>query len=552
MSDDTEDALLQQLESLRANYLARLPDELVAMAALADNLEGSEQDRPRLDELNERLHKLAGSGGSFGCMALSLAARALERRVKGWLAGNALALDGAARQQLREELGTLGNTVTGDWKAPALSAAKAADSASGKSQVLWLVEDDLDLGQQLKHQLESFNFRVRLFAGLDEADRAALQEQPDLLLLDVMLEHGTENATESIRHYAALWRLGCPLLFISAYDDFASRVRAAQLGAMGYCLKPIDMPHLIGRITRIFEQQRASPERVLIVDDDEDLAEHMRLVLISAGMTADILRAPEQIVKTIADFHPELVLMDLHMPGYSGSDLAGVIRQHENHVNLPIVYLSAETDVEQQIEAMNNGADDFLIKPILNLQLVAAVRVRIARARQLTEQISKDSLTGLLKHASIKEATDREVQRARRLGKPVTVAMLDIDHFKAVNDTHGHAVGDVVIAALATLLRQSLRQSDTIGRYGGEEFLAILPECDQQSAHRLLDEIRRRFADLRFTSRGETFFCTISIGLACSTHRPDANGENLMQLSDEALYKAKRNGRNQVQEASKP
>jgi diguanylate cyclase (GGDEF)-like protein len=327
-------------------------------------------------------------------------------------------------------------------------------------------------------------------------------------------------------------------------------VRAAQLGALGYFLKPLDVPRLVSRMTQIFEQQRAPAQRVLIVDDDRDLAEHYRLALLADGMDADVLQQPTSIMEKLAAYRPELVLMDMHMPDFSGPDLAGVIRQHDSWSSLPIVYLSAETDLDRQIEAMNRGADDFLTKPISDAQLVAAVRIRIERARHLDEQISRDSLTGLLKHASIKESAAIEVIRARRNGKPVSLAMLDIDHFKSVNDSYGHAVGDVVISSVAMLLRQRLRRSDVVGRYGGEEFVAVLPECDAGDAYLLMEDIRRRFASLRFSHEGKDFGCTLSVGLACSAAYPDSGGAALLVAADEALYVAKREGRNQVREAS--
>ena len=182
--------------------------------------------------------------------------------------------------------------------------------------------------------------------------------------------------------------------------------------------------------------------------------------------------------------------------------------------------------------------------------MISAVRVRIERARQLEAQISKDSLTGLLKHASIKEAVELEVVRARRGGKPATVAMLDIDHFKKVNDTYGHAMGDVVISSIAMLLRQRMRQSDIIGRYGGEEFVVMLPECDIAQAQLLLDDIRERFAAVHFSLDGKDFACTLSAGLACTSDFPASSGAELLVAADSALYVAKRGGRNQVCSAS--
>jgi len=561
-------ALAEQLAKLRAAYLARLPAELAALQALADGLQGGEGDRAGLEALHQRLHKLAGSGGTFGLAALSAAARALEQRVMAWLAGALNGVDASARRALAAELAALGQLVgqaaderagetAGEGEAPSalIRAPSPVGSADNTIQV-WVMEDDAALGQQLVRQLESFNYRVQLFTRIDEAERAAQAESPDMLIMDVMFEAEGRNSTAALADFPALRALGCPLLFITSTDDFESRVRAARLGAVGYFLKPIDTPRLVNRMAQLFEQLGAPPQRVLVVDDDADLAAHLCLVLRSAGMVAEVLHQPEDIMEELAGFQPDLVLMDMHMPRYTGPELAGVIRQHDKWTGLPIVYLSAETDLERQIAAMRRGGDDFIIKPVSDAQLVAAVRVRVERARQLADQINKDSLTGLLKHASIKEVASKEIRRARRTGKPVTLAMLDIDHFKAVNDTYGHAAGDLVISALATLLRQRLRQSDHLGRYGGEEFLVVLPECACADAQRVLDDIRQRFANLRFSYDGRNFSCTVSAGHAtahqaapadeASAPAAAASAADLLATADAALYDAKRGGRNRV------
>lgn len=544
-------SVAEQLARLRDDYLARLPAELAGLEALAAGLSGGETDRASLDELHHRLHKLAGSGGTFGLAALSAGARTLEQRVKGWLAGPLGERDARPRQDFAADVAALAATVADfELDVPASAALPSARLEPDQSMQVWLVEDDLLLGQELVRQLESFNYQVRLFTRIGDAEHAAQSERPDMLIMDVMFEQEGVNATKKLALSPDLRKLACPLLFITSVDDFKSRVRAAQLGAQGYFLKPLDVPRLVSRMEQVFEQRQAPPQRVLIVDDDVDLAAHYRLALLGAGMEADVLHQPETLIEKISAFRPELVLMDLHMPEISGPDLAGVIRQHDNWASLPIVYLSAETDLDRQIEAMDRGADDFLTKPISDAQLISATRVRVERARQLAAQISKDSLTGLLKHASIKEMSELEVLRARRIGKPVTLAMLDIDHFKLVNDNYGHAMGDVVISSVAMLLRQRLRQSDLIGRYGGEEFAAVLPECDAEHAHLLLDDIRQRFAALRFSHEGKDFSCTLSAGLACSSQYPDSNGAALLVAADEGLYAAKRGGRNQVRVAA--
>lgn len=551
MDDKRKAAVAAQLTQLRNDYLTRLPTELAALKELGAGLCGSKADRASLDELHHRLHKLAGSGGTFGMAALSAGARMLEQRVKGWLVGTLDVLDNSrTREAFSADLAALCETISG-VQAPLIGVTQTSRDweAPSESIQVWLVENDVLNGEKLARQLSAFNYMVRLFTQIDDAERAALTESPDMLLIDVKFEKEGENRTEVFALPPNLRALRCPLLFITTYDDFLSRVRAAQLGALGYFLKPLDITRLVSRMSRIFEQKRAPSQRVLIVDDDSGLAAHYRLTLLGAGMEADVLQQPTAILEKIAAFRPELVLMDVHMPGFSGPDLAGVIRQHDNWSTLPIVYLSAETDLDLQIKAMGCGADDFLTKPISDAQLVAAVRVRVERARQLAEQISRDSLTGLLKHASIKESVAIEVTRARRNGKPVSLAMLDIDYFKLVNDTYGHAVGDVVISSVAMLLRQRLRESDIIGRYGGEEFVAVLPECDAAQAHLLMEDIRQRFSALRFSHEGRDFRCTLSVGLACSAVYLESDGATLLIAADEALYVAKRGGRNQVREA---
>jgi diguanylate cyclase (GGDEF)-like protein len=551
-ADKAKAALLaEKLARLSEAYRSALPRELTRMKALAEGLCGGEVDRAALEELHHGLHKLAGSGGTFGMATLTSRSRALEQRVKQWLDGALEAVAADARQALRQEVAALTEAASADNPTPLLANAHADEVAvDAQGGAVWLVEDDLPLAQELKQQLESFGYQVSIFERIADAEIAAQTRRPDMLIMDVMFPLQNENATEVLGLRPTLRALGCPLLFVSSNDDFESRARAARLGAEGYFIKPLDVPRLVSRMTQILDKGRAPPKRVLIVDDDVALSTHYQLTLLAAGMEVSLLHEPRRIVETVSAFRPELVLMDLHMPDYSGPELAGVIRQHDRWDGLPIVYLSAETDIDQQIAAMGRGADDFLTKPISDAHLVAAVRARIERARQLEAQITRDSLTGLLKHASIKDALEIEVLRARRVGKPVAVAMLDIDFFKKVNDGHGHAMGDVVISSVAMLLRQRLRQSDIVGRYGGEEFVAVLPECDLSSARVLLEDIRQRFSAVIFNHNGATFNCTLSAGLASSAQFGQASGAELLILADEALYAAKHGGRNQVRSAA--
>jgi diguanylate cyclase (GGDEF)-like protein len=287
---------------------------------------------------------------------------------------------------------------------------------------------------------------------------------------------------------------------------------------------------------------------VLIVDDDHDLASRYSLILRGANMLVEVLESPAGIFETMSRFNPELVLLYVNMPGCTGPELAQIIRFNDDWLRVPIIYLSAETDITRQMNALIKAGDDFVTKPIGDNALITTVFSRAQRARLLSIALSRDSLTGLLKHADIKEQVGIELERAQRSGKPASVAMLDIDFFKKVNDSYGHVAGDNVIRALANLLRQRLRRVDSLGRYGGEEFLVVLPDCPADQALRVLDEIRQRFAELHFIASGSEFSVTLSAGIA-STEQEANNAGELLERADRALYVAKHGGRNQVSQS---
>ena len=193
---------------------------------------------------------------------------------------------------------------------------------------------------------------------------------------------------------------------------------------------------------------------------------------------------------------------------------------------------------------MSLCGDDFLVKPIDAAHLVSAVTMRATRARFLRSLMIHDGLTGLLNHTAIKEELAREVIRSSRLNSPLSLAMVDIDFFKKVNDTYGHAAGDRVLKSLARLMKQRLRETDIVGRYGGEEFAVIMNDTDAASAAKVIDEIRTVFSRLLHLSHDKEFSVNFSCGIADLAHFSDA--VSLSEAADKALYQAKQRGRNKV------
>ena len=214
------------------------------------------------------------------------------------------------------------------------------------------------------------------------------------------------------------------------------------------------------------------------------------------------------------------------------------------YASLPIVHLSGESDIGKQVEALRLGGDQFIIKPFNPVLLAAVVKTRIERFRETQRSTRLDGLTGLLNHTAAKSQLKQLVSRLAP-GCSLTVAMIDIDRFKSINDTYGHPVGDLVIRGLAWLLKGRLRASDLIGRYGGEEFLIALPDVTPAKAAQVIDRIREDFSSLPHAHANGSIFATFSAGVASF---PDfARADEITEAADYALLAAKQRGRNRVE-----
>ncbi|MDP9942359.1 diguanylate cyclase [Ectopseudomonas alcaliphila] len=541
--------LQEHLQQLGQQFAERLRQELPQLAQQGEQLRGvgDEQRGPLLQTLRDQLHRLAGTAGTFGFDQLGQQARELEQQAERWL----------ERQQRQQQdldefvaaLKQLGNQ-TASAESGAVQPQQVQQVVRGETatRLIYILEDEMAVGENMRLTLNNFGYQAEHFNAIAALDAALERQIPDALIVDVNLANEDCSGLDYAARLQQRLKTPLPLLVLTNQDSFATQLQAVRAGAQGFFAKPVDIPLLESRLERCFAQQQGEPYRVLIVDDDQDLASRYSLVLRGAGMLVEILQDPAQIFDHLRDFNPEVVLLDVNMPHCTGPELAQIIRCNDDWLRIPIIYLSAETDIAKQMSALIKAGDDFVTKPISDNALVAAVFSRAQRARLLSDALARDSLTGLLKHGDIKEQVAIELERALRSGDRASVVMLDIDHFKRVNDEHGHAAGDNVIRALANLLRQRLRRVDSLGRYGGEEFLAVLPDCTPQQAKQIVDEIRERFAELRFIADGGEFSCTLSAGIAGTDVHSQA--EQLRERADKALYAAKHGGRNQVQVAA--
>jgi diguanylate cyclase (GGDEF)-like protein len=532
------DPAVARLQALAAGFREHADKELRRMQhRLAD----AATVEAAIAELPSLLHRLAGSGATFGFDGLARHARALQQ---------ALRRNDAPDLPLGTILAALSDAARDLATAPLPHAdpdTAAARASSSLPQVpaidLHLLTRDVQLASTLATQLAPFGYRLQrydAFAALATTWRDAV---PAALLVDLAGGDDVQRMADAVAALREQHAPHLPVLCLGGDGGFVTRLAAARLGARSLHAAPVDPMRLVDRLDAA-RRVPARPRRVLLVDDDAVLGGRYAGELERHGFEVCVIARPADVLQALDTFQPDIAVFDMDMPACSGIELARVVRMHGGWPALPILCLAGADDLDTRLLAASEGMDDVLGKPVSGAALAAALHGRCERARALAELMQRDGLTGLLNHARIKEQLADEVARSRRGGGSLSIAMLDIDRFKRVNDRYGHAAGDRVIRALAQLLHQRVRQHDSVGRYGGEEFLLLLPDCQPGAAAALVDDIRQRFAGIDFTEGGETFNVTLSGGIV--GEQPTLGVQELLMQADAAMYRAKQEGRDRV------
>lgn len=297
--------------------------------------------------------------------------------------------------------------------------------------------------------------------------------------------------------------------------------------------------------------------KILIADDDDVLRHVLQATLSKWGYEVVIARNGLEAWRILqAEDAPKLAILDWIMPGMDGIEVCREIRKRVHEPYIYLILLTAKDRKKDVVAGMDSGADDYLAKPFdpdeLKVRLRAGMRILdlqaelLAARERLQYQATHDSLTGLLNRAATLEALSLELERASRQGTPLSIVLADIDHFKQINDTHGHAVGDAVLCEAARRMKSSVRIYDSVGRYGGEEFLFILPGCDAASAVTQAERLRSAITDHPIELSRLTISFTLSMGLVVRLEGIPDDLDPLIQEADAALYRAKLRGRDRV------
>ncbi|MFV3130737.1 PleD family two-component system response regulator [Niveispirillum sp. KHB5.9] len=415
-------------------------------------------------------------------------------------------------------------------------------------------------------------------------------QHPDIVLLDVMMPgmDGFE-VCEKIRADPATMHI--PVVMVTALSDASDRVRGLEAGADDFLTKPVNDVALFARVrslvrlkmmtdewrlrestsgqlgmlvsTDSVHTQTAEAARVLVVEDSAiDLDKIVETVARDRDVVTDTDTCAGGLELALAEEF-ELIVISLTLMREDGLRLCSQLRSHEKTRQIPILLLADETDMDRIAKGLELGANDYLIKPIDRNELLARTRTQVRRKRYQDKLRANyeaslsmaltDSLTSLFNRRYLSAHLPRLLDRSGGNNKPVSALLFDIDHFKVVNDTWGHGVGDEVLKEVAQRASRNLRNFDLVARMGGEEFVVIMPDTDANQAMVVAERLRRRIAEESFAVSAPVgkIDVTISIGVAVADSTLDADGkpesgDNLLRRADTALYQAKRSGRNRV------
>jgi len=447
-----------------------------------------------------------------------------------------------------------------------------------------LVVDDVPANVKLlEARLSAEYFDVTTAQSGPEALALCERAECDIVLLDVMMpdmdgfEVCRKLKSNPLTHHI-------PVVMVTALDQPSDRVRGLEAGADDFLTKPVTDVALISRVRSLARLKMVtdelrlraltskeigieSPEReavaetgrhgrILIVDDRPSSYERVAATL-SAEHTVDVESNPSEALFHAAEGNYELLIVSLGLKDFDGLRLCSQVRSLERTRNVPILAVAEADNNARLVRGLEIGVNDFLIRPIDKNEMLARVRTQIKKKRyterlrdnvQLSiEMAITDALTGLFNRRYMESHLATLVEQAAARGKPIAVLLVDIDYFKTVNDSHGHDAGDDVLREFALRIRKAIRNIDLACRYGGEEFVIVMPETDMAVATMVAERLRRRIASEPFTIQqgARNLDVTISIGIAALGGESD-NAAAILKRADTALYRAKRDGRNRV------
>ncbi|MFP4662390.1 MAG: diguanylate cyclase [Halanaerobiales bacterium] len=290
--------------------------------------------------------------------------------------------------------------------------------------------------------------------------------------------------------------------------------------------------------------------KIMVVDDNKLNIRLLEEILKDENYDVYTLDDGSDVLEIARSIKPAAILLDIMMPGIDGFEVCRLLKEDYDTREIPVIMVNAKTEAEGLLEAFDLGAFDYIKKPINEVEVLARLNSALRYRKQqeeLKDMAMKDGLTELYNHTLLLELLEKEYEKAGREGNPIAFLMIDIDHFKKINDTYGHLAGDKILKEVADILLEYSRQSDIVGRYGGEEFGIILPDISLKGTEKVSERIRSSVEENEFIVDGQSIKLSVSIGICYNDLTNITGCHDMIKEADSALYRAKEKGRNRVE-----
>ncbi len=430
------------------------------------------------------------------------------------------------------------------------AAARVESSAGGEEEeegalVLWVGAADLPFCADLARVCKPLNLKLISVSSAQAALRETRQRRFDVTFVSHQLQD--MDGLSLVRSLRREVGDSLPIAYISNHQQVSDRLEGVHAGVSLFLGEGVGVDLLSQSLRQLQSLNTRGSARVLVIDDDESqLADHVTRELAMSAFQVSCLTAPLRVLELLSEVQTDLLVIHADMAGLGGFEVCRTLRATPEWQSLPIVLMGERADDDMRVAAYRAGADDYLSRRADRAVLKTCLESRLERSRLIQDRADRDGLTGLLLRRAFNDALQSRLAAARRQGQPVSVCLIDLDHFKSVNDTYGHIAGDRVLASMGRLLSSSFRVEDLRGRWGGEEFVVAFSGEGAESARVILERARREFVRFYFDGEhGERFQSTFSAGVATFPEHGQTI-EDLFKVADERLYKVKESGRNRV------
>ncbi len=538
-------AMNDKVAAIRNEFIESLPKRANIIQEFTTQLFEQPWGAACAKELMYEIHNLRGFSGSHGLMKINEMAAHAEHIVD-TMRKNNRELDPTDKTSLRSAIDALVfRMLNANDEASRMQDELTPVKIMSNSPLVIVVDDDRIFCESFTSRLESLGYRSKYIYELKDLEQSIHTYLPKAIFMDIIFRNDEVAGTKSITELRAKDEILCPVIYMSARDDINSRLAAVRSGGSAFLNKSFSLSELKNTLDLILPLQKNTSYKVLIIDDDKSMNAYCTAILENANIKVSCLESPSNVFEYITNFDPDVILLDMYMPNISGLEMARIIRQHQIFSAIPIVIMSGETDINKQFVMRSVGADDFILKPFKPHHLIDTVLNRIQRSRQTKKMIYSDGLTGLMIFPKIKDQILNLLESCVRYSLDFSIALIDLDLFKEVNDTYGHLAGDQILRDFADFLTSRVRRSDIVTRYGGEEFAVIFPYTSGEHAIAALNSIRDAFSKRTQHVNNHEFQVTFSAGVASINDQQEL--EALIGAADSALYNAKENGRNSIE-----